>query len=283
MAVQFNGSTQGYFSTLKCTARVISSCMFVRPEQVATDRFKAFLNFGQTPFQPYHFIVWMDDDGSGPSIMASFDDEAPDYSRIPFNPNQWYFVATTEFVAASPTAGWASIYVKQVGGTGFKVASAVPSGGSGTPVSQMSLGVDTFGEFGKSSICGVRVWQKFKTLAEIEVESHSIRAVDRRGLVGEYPLNYPELRDYSGAGSHLTLDGSPFTLGTLTAPTQTNGPNVPQFYRPAALRLENWIPSTGLLDVDAGTDTPSVTDSIARDEQMFRVSPGGRTTRFFID
>jgi len=115
----------------------------------------------------------------------------------------------------------------------------------------MSLGVDTFGEFGKSSICGVRVWQKIKSAAEIEIESRSIRAVDRRGLVGEYPLNYPELRDYSGAGSHLTLDGSPFSIGTLVAPTQTNGPNVPQFYRPSAPRRENWVIASGSL-IDVG-------------------------------
>jgi hypothetical protein len=283
MAVQFNGSSQGYYcGTLPHVKPNFTACMFVRPEQTNGDRFKAIFNICQPPFRDYHFIVWMDDDGSGPSFMASYDDEAPDFARIPFKQNQWYFIGYSELIVSPNAASRAIFFMKPVGGPSFKTSYDIPTTGTFDTLTGITLGVDVFSEWGKSSLCGVRLWNKFKSLGEMEVESMSIRATDRRGLIGEYPLNFPEFTDYSGQKNHLSLDASGVGMGTLVSPTRTNGPNVPQFYLPSSriLDLVNGG-GGGLQDVSVDETSISVSDTLVDGAEYNR--PNNRITSWFLD
>jgi len=73
----------------------------------------------------------------------------------------------------------------------------------------------------------------------------------------------------TGNRDHLTIAIAIFS-GTVDVDAGTDTP-----------AMTDSVARDEQISVNAGTDTPAMTDSVARDEQMFRIN--SRITRFFLD
>ncbi len=216
MSSAFNGTDEGYLNTTLGGLFEFTWMAFVN--SACTGSFQGVVDLGTVLFTDYHLIVWLMDQGGGVcKFMCSFNDEAPDFTQLPVGgaPNgTWYWLAITYLndLVGPPTA---TFYVKEVNKNVVEsdtqnAGGVVNNGG----VDKIYIGVDAFNEFGPSSQCGHRIWNRQLSTAELSLESYSIEAVNRNGLVAEYVLTAPSTADSSGNGNTLTLNTNSPTLDT---------------------------------------------------------------------
>lgn len=213
MALRFNGTTTSYVDLPTASANGGQSFSILFHVQWRSFiNFDAIWNYGataQAPGGPYIVEVLLD--ATSAISLWGFSGQQLITGPKPAVGEWWTYA-----IKCDNTSIW--LYWKRLGQQGFgsgKVAMSTPF--SQTP-NQVWFGRDTdAGQETDLSLAGVKWWKdRVLTAQELEIESHSMRAVSRGRLFGEWPLNGVDLRDTSGNGRTLRSGGG--TLAGTAAP-----------------------------------------------------------------